>query len=162
MERQATSDIVPCAVFDAVVFVQAVLSSTGPAYAALLACAEGKAVLHSCDAVLEEVRNVLGRPFVRKHFPADWNERIERVLDLFGRTATVVENPPAAFRLPRDPKDETYINLAISVGAKYLVSRDRDLLDLMTDESPEASAFRQQYPNLTVLDPVSFLQALAG
>lgn len=83
-------------------------------------------------------------------------------MELFRVAATVVDNPPAVFRLPRDPKDEPYLNLAIAVGARYLVSRDNDLLDLMTDESPEASAFRQQYPNLTVLDPVSFLQALAG
>lgn len=45
MELQATPKPVPRVVFDAVIFVQAFLSSTGPAYAALLACAEGEAAL---------------------------------------------------------------------------------------------------------------------
>ena len=33
---------------------------------------------------------------------------------------------------------------------------DRDLLDLMQD-----TAFRQQFPSLTILDPVAFLKVMA-
>jgi putative PIN family toxin of toxin-antitoxin system len=39
------------------------------------------------------------------------------------------------FRYPRDPDDEAVINLAIEAGARYLVSRDKDLLDLMNDRT---------------------------
>jgi putative PIN family toxin of toxin-antitoxin system len=53
---------------------------------------------------------------------------------------------PRTLTLPRDPKDEPYLNLALAVGAQYLVSRDKDLLDLMNDGS-----FRQRYPDLTIL-----------
>ena len=57
---------------------------------------------------------------------------------------------------PRDPKDEPYINLALAANADYLVTRDNDLLDLMND-----SDFRQQFPGLTILDPVAFLRVLS-
>jgi len=44
-----------------------------------------------------------------------------------------------------------------SSGAKYLVSRDNDLLDLMQDET-----FRQRFPGLVILDPVTLLGELAS
>ena len=39
--------------------------------------------------------------------------------------------------------------------ADYLVTWDKDLLDLMQDAS-----FRAQYPRLTILNPVALLQIL--
>ncbi len=63
---------------------------------------------------------------------------------------------PKAVALPRDPKDEPYLDLAIAAKAHYLVSRDLDLLDLMHDAS-----FRQSQPGLVILDPAAFLQEIA-
>ena len=64
---------------------------------------------------------------------------------------------PKVFTLARDPKDEPYIDLAAAAQARYLVSRDNDLLDLMGD-----AAFRRQFPGLTVIDPVALLRELAS
>ena len=47
------------------------------------------------------------------------------------------------------------MDLAAAAGARYLVSRDKDLLSLMQDE-----AFRQQFPDLTIVDPVAFLREI--
>ena len=47
--------------------------------------------------------------------------------------------------------------LAIAVKAKYVVSRDRDLLDLMGDP-----AFRNRYPDRLILDPVEFLEEIGS
>ena len=58
--------------------------------------------------------------------------------------------------LARDPKDEPYVDLAAATRARYLVTRDKDLLDLMDD-----AAFRQQFPGLTVIDPATLLRELA-
>lgn len=74
----------------------------------------------------------------------------------------LVKDVPRAFKYPRDPKDEPYVNLAIVGGAKYLVSRDNDLLDLMHAETVDGHAFSQVYPSLTILDPVAFLRATKG
>jgi predicted nucleic acid-binding protein len=70
--------------------------------------------------------------------------------------AVAVDEVPRIYALERDRKDEPYLNLALEVRARYLVSRDRDLLDLMSDE-----AFSATYPELIILDPPSFLQAIA-
>ena len=64
---------------------------------------------------------------------------------------------PPVFSYPRDPKDEPYVNLAVAAGLRYLVSRDKDLLDLMQDPS-----FQQRFPDLMILDPVTFLRALSS
>ena len=61
---------------------------------------------------------------------------------------------------PRDPKDEPYIGLAATAKADYLVSRDKDLLSLMTGHSAAAKEFRRRTHPLRVLDPVDFLEAL--
>jgi hypothetical protein len=63
---------------------------------------------------------------------------------------------PHVFSYPRDPDDEPYINLAIAAAAQYLVSWDKDLLDLMRDED-----FRQRFPGLTILNPVALLKAFS-
>jgi hypothetical protein len=46
--------------------------------------------------------------------------------------------------------------LAAATRARYLVTRDKDLLDLMGDD-----AFRQQFPGLAVIDPVTLRRELA-
>jgi len=67
--------------------------------------------------------------------------------------AVMVADVVKAFTLERDPKDERYINLAIASEVRYLVSWDHDLLDLLSDEG-----FRQNFPNLTILDPPALLR----
>jgi predicted nucleic acid-binding protein len=64
------------------------------------------------------------------------------------------------FELSRDPDDEPYLNLAIESGAQFLVTLDRDLLDLMNWNTDEGRDFQSRYPNLTILDPVSFMKEL--
>lgn len=44
------------------------------------------------------------------------------------------------------------LNLALEAGVEYLISRDKDLLNLMND-----AEFRLRYPHLNILDPVAFL-----
>jgi predicted nucleic acid-binding protein len=76
------------------------------------------------------------------------------------RHAILVPTVPSHFQYPRDPDDEHILNLAVEVGARYIVSRDKDLLDLMADR-PEGLDFRLRFPQLLVLDPVALLRDLA-
>lgn len=67
---------------------------------------------------------------------------------------------PKEFHYERDPDDEMYINLAIVCNATYLVSRDRDLLDLMTTSTDIARQFRSRYPFLRILTAASFITTI--
>jgi putative PIN family toxin of toxin-antitoxin system len=103
--------------------------------------------------IVAEVGDVLGRPKVRRKLPTLTDDGVEAFLkDVLGRAA-MLSDVPETFRLERDPKDERYINLAIAADASYLVTWDRDLLDLMDDER-----FRQQVPHLTILEPPALLR----
>ena len=56
---------------------------------------------------------------------------------------------------PRDPNDELILNLAIQEQVDYLVTRDKDLLDLRT-----SSDFRLLYPYMNIVDPLTFVQTI--
>lgn len=72
------------------------------------------------------------------------------------------ETGPAArcVDYPRDPDDEPYLNLAIEAGAEFLVTRDRDLLDLMRWDREEGRTFQRRFPKLKNVDPVTFLKLI--
>ena len=63
------------------------------------------------------------------------------------------------FNYPRDPKDEPYLNLAIEAKARFLVSRDKDILDLRDGAEPSAIEFQQRFPEIRIMEPLEFLQA---
>ena len=109
---------------------------------------------------MEEMRDVLNRPGVQKKFRTLTPERVADFIARVERVAVVIDPVPEAFALTRDPKDSKYLNLAIAGGAELVVSRDNDLLDLMTSADAEATAFRTTYPSIRILDPVVFLQTL--
>ena len=116
---------------------------------------EGLVTLCISPAVLTEVRDVLSRPELVKRFPALSAEWVTAFVTSVADKALVVPDVLNAFVLPRDPKDEPYINLAVATQAEFLVSRDRDLLDLMTDAD-----FRRRFPALKIVDPETFLRTI--
>ena len=146
----------PRVVFDCMVFVQALANDAGPASACFDLVREGRVELCVSPNVLAEVRDVLNRPKLRKKLPALTPERAEAFLDDVLGHATLVTDVPHRFRYDRDPKDEPYVNLALAAGARYLASRDKDLLELADDDD-----FLRRFPELTVLDPVSLLREIA-
>jgi putative PIN family toxin of toxin-antitoxin system len=145
----------PHVVFDCMTFLQAAASPDGPAAACLrLVETEIVALLVSRE-ILKELRDVLTRPKVRRKNPRLRDETIQALLDGLAAKAIAIDPVPETFRYPRDPKDEPYINLAIAAGARFLVSWDKDLLDLAADE-----AFRTANPHLRIVDPVTFLREM--
>jgi putative PIN family toxin of toxin-antitoxin system len=146
----------PRAVFDCMVFLQASARPTGPAARLFVDFVErGRLELCISDAILEEVRDVLGRPRIRAKNPAITDDFVAKFFSRIKQVASRLEPVPHVFTLPRDPDDEPYLDLAIAVAAGYLVTRDKDLLDLMLDP-----LFRAHYPGLTILDPAAMLRIL--
>jgi uncharacterized protein len=146
----------PSTVFDCMVFLQGAGRPAGPARACFRLVDDDRITLCLSAEILAEVRDVLTRPKTLRKFPLLSPEWVETFLQSAGSKAVVFADVPKAFTLERDPKDEPYLNLAVAAGARYLVSRDKDLLDLMNDPS-----FRQRCPDLTILEPAAFLQAIA-
>jgi putative PIN family toxin of toxin-antitoxin system len=134
------------------VFLQAAGSRKGPA-AACLALVEQKHVKLFVSAdILEEVRDILHRPSVRKNFPKLTDEIADEFVEHLVDISHAVEQVPLAYQLARDPDDEPYLNLAIAAKAEFIVSRDKDMLDLMKDD-----AFVKVYPDLKIVDPPTFV-----
>jgi len=148
------------AVFDAVVLLQAAVSHKGPAHACKALLDAGRVVLFLSPAVLTEIADVLNRPKLRQKFKALTPERAEAFLRDLTEKAACLEQVPAHFSYPRDPDDEPYLSLAITASARYLVTWDNDLLDLMAD-NPAGADFQKRFPGLVILTPVAFLREFA-
>lgn len=148
--------------FDCMVFLQGAARATSPAKACLKLVEDGLIELCLSAAIRAEVADVLTRPEMQQRFPALAATDVAEFLDNLAVQAATYVNVPEEFRYARDPKDEPYINLALVARAKYLVTRDTDLLDLMDTSTEAGCAFRFKYPFLAILDPVAFLQEIAA
>jgi len=137
------------------IYLQAAARPNGPAAACLRLALLRQIELCVSAAILEEVKDVLSRDQLRRKFPALTDDAVDALIRDVQSVAFFVDVVPHVFDLPRDPKDEKYLDAAIACDAVYLVSRDNDILDLSKDE-----AFRQKYPHLTILDPVEFLKMI--
>ena len=67
---------------------------------------------------------------------------------------------PRIYKLECDPKDEPYLNLAIEANADYLISRDRDLLDLMDWQQEVGREFQKCFRGLRIVTPEEFLRVM--
>jgi putative PIN family toxin of toxin-antitoxin system len=137
------------AVFDCVVLVQAAANRHGPAAACLRLVDDGRLALIASPPTLAELGEVLRRPRLRERLRTLTPEVTGAFLEELSRKVVTVTDVPARFTYPRDPKDEPYVNLALAAGARYLVTWDRDLLDLMED-NPAGIDFRKRFPDLEV------------
>ena len=130
----------PCFVFDTNAIVSAALikhSVSRQAFDTALSVGE---VLVAAET-LEELNDVLARPHLARYVTEE--ERLE-FLAVFLRSATLVE-VTVEIADCRDPKDDKFLELAVSGGAVCIVSGDKDLLVL--------NPFR----GITIVTPRDFL-----
>jgi len=120
----------------------------------------GRLELLTSDSAIAELREVLVRPSVQRKFPVLTADVVEAFIARLMAIATPIQPVPPLFRLPRDPDDELYINLALAGNAHYLITRDRDLLGLATRATREAQHLHRLRPELRILDPVALLREL--
>jgi len=100
-------------------------------------CAGLASQLHSGQVrwhVTESMRSELASVLPRRQLH-DWSPNCEHILSTFDRLARVCRAPLCAADANaklrcRDPDDQKFIDLAVAVGASWLFSKDRALLDL--------------------------------
>jgi putative PIN family toxin of toxin-antitoxin system len=112
-------------VFDTNTLISAVLFENSPPGQALRRALKQGEVLLS-PATLEELAEVLQREKFDRYVTAA--ER-EEFLEAFVERAILIE-PTEEIRMCRDPKDDKFLELAVSGGATYLISGDKDLRSL--------------------------------
>ncbi len=148
--------------FDSVIYVQALISRRGPAAECIERVKSGDVALFTSDALLEEASNVPLRPELTRRFSKLTPERVTALMESIRSVAFHIPDPPKAFSLPRDPKDEMCIDLAIAASAQYLVTWNRKHLTYLMDrDTPEGKDFCQRFPGVNSLDPPAFLRELA-
>jgi len=146
-------------VFDCNVFFQAAISTTGPAHRLLLLVTEGRATLFASAYVLDELAALTANPRIRTKYRLTEAE-LSEFFATIRRHATIVDVVPPLFEFPRDPKDAHYVDLALAVNAKLIVSRDKDLLSLRDAGAAEGRDFMSRYPALLILTPPEALKLI--
>ncbi len=145
------------AVFDCNVYLQILINEESVAARCFGLARRGDIEIFISEPTFLELIEVLSRPKVLAFIPVTAQNELAFYLAEVKNVARTIRNCPRKFRFSRDPDDEPYINLAIAAKADYIVSRDSDLLSLMTDHTDEAKEFRQKYRHITIVDPVEFL-----
>ncbi len=148
------------AVFDCMIYVQGAARVKNPANACFELVEAGVIELYLSRETLAEIEDVLTRPKFRNRFSILTDEMIEAYLNDIKSKAVILKNVPSVFKYPRDPKDEKYINLAVEAEARYIISRDNDLLDLMTSFDESGKEFRQKFRLLKIIEPIEFLRVI--
>lgn len=147
------------AVFDCNVYFQAILRKRGPAGECFERVATGQVRLFYADFVIDELLDITSRPKIRSKHPSLTDASVEGFIQEVVPMATRVSNVPPSFDLARDPDDARYVDLALVTRSVYVVTRDRDLLDLQRIDQPTGIDFQRRFPGLRMVDPIEFLAA---
>ncbi|MGI9054520.1 MAG: putative toxin-antitoxin system toxin component, PIN family [Pyrinomonadaceae bacterium] len=145
-------------VFDCNTFLQAAINEESHAGNCYRLVEEGTVELFVSEDVLEEIEDVINRPQIKERFTTLTADRIEEFLKSIRELAVIVRTIPKVFSLPRDIDDEIYINLAVEAEADFIVTRDKDLIDLMSGYDLESKQFRQKFRPLKIVQPLEFLR----
>jgi uncharacterized protein len=147
----------PKVVFDCNVLLQAAARQRGPAAECLRLVERDIVTLYLSRPILGEIRTVLTDAIVQAENLALTIDVVDLFLRKVAYRAELIRDVPAVFDYPRDPKDEKYIDLVAAINADYLVTWDKDLLQLQSGHDLPAKQLRQRFPALSVLNPVDFI-----
>lgn len=134
------------AVIDTGVFVSALIRRQGTIGAVLRALRDGKfTALYSTDTLVEII-DVLGREKfrVKYHILPDDITALVNLIRLRGELVIPTQSVTAC----RDPKDDKFLEVALTGEADCLVSGDADLLDMIV------------FKDIRILRPAAFLARL--
>jgi putative PIN family toxin of toxin-antitoxin system len=140
-------------VLDTNIMVRALIMPHGSVGPVILHFRQGQYTLLYAWSLLEELVDVLNRPRIRVKYNLS-EQDIHTVVSLILLRGEAVKNParsgtrPEPIRDCRDPKDDKFLEVAVSGEAEVIVSGDEDLLVL--------NPFR----GIPILPPAEFLKML--
>ena len=83
--------------------------------------------VYACERLLEEIQDVCSREKIKKYIRTDDVADLLNIIYDYCQFAIIGENTQCPIR---DPKDLYLLTLAETIDAIYIVSGDKDLLDL--------------------------------
>jgi hypothetical protein len=135
------------AVVDTNVIISALISPAGPPGQIIATWRLGRIIVVTSEAMLAELREAVHYPRVRRRIPMSDDELVT-VLDDLTSAATVLDEPGHMAVLIRDPDDAIFVEAAIAGEADYIVTGDRDLLELGS------------YEGIRIVTPAEFVALL--
>jgi putative PIN family toxin of toxin-antitoxin system len=134
------------AVVDTSILVRAVIQPNGTAGPVLLRLRRGDYTLLYAQSLLEELVDVLNRLRIRDKYRLT-DQDIQAIVRLLLLRGEVVQ-PQKRVTACRDPRDDKFLEVAVSGKADVIVSGDEDLLVL------------HPFDGIPIFSPANFLQML--
>jgi putative PIN family toxin of toxin-antitoxin system len=135
----------PKAVLDSTVLVSAFLSKTGVSRELLRKAKAGNFTICLAEEILKETeRKLLEYSRIRKRYPYT-DEGAAKYVQLLRIVCQVVTELPKIKAVARDPNDDMIIACGIKAKAGYIVTRDKDMLDL------------KEYEQISIVSPEAFM-----
>ncbi len=134
-------------VVDTNVIISALISPCGAPGQIIAAWHRRQIAVVMSDAMLVEVREAVHYPRVRRRIPLS-DEELATVLDELESATNVLDEPAHVAVLIRDPDDAIFVEAAVAGGADYIVTGDRDLLELAS------------YEGIRIVTPADFVKLL--
>lgn len=144
-------------VLDTNVLLAGLASESSASQKVVDALQKRKAIPLLSPQVLAEYRAVLTHPAIVERFPRLTPKRVAVALARLSYMGDEYPDIRTKFSLPRDPRDEKFVELAIAGNATHLVTLDDDLLSLRDTPSDAAKQLRQRLPNLQIVRPATLL-----
>lgn len=115
------------AVLDTVIVVRALINQHGHWGHVLFGLRDRYQMVISPE-IIREVLDVLHRSSLRGRFPQIDDRALARALSALAGAEIVL--PPEEVRVCRDPNDDKFFACAVAGQADYIVSEDKDILDV--------------------------------
>lgn len=134
---------------DVNVMIRGLISSKGASAAVMDAIRAGSLTLLTSLTLVSIFQQVVNRPSIAGKYritPAE----IEELLGLFASGRTVLVEPEVIPAVARDPDDDLVLACAVEGAVDYIVSLDKDLLDL------------GQHQGIPIVTPAQLLEVLRG
>jgi len=102
--------------------------------------------LYSTLEIFEEIKNTLQKPKIKELLKVN-PKKVASFMALY-KYKHIFEKPSHSVNICRDPKDNKFLELSKTVQADFLITGDKDLLEL------------KQFENTKILSPSEFLVKL--
>ena len=105
-----------------------------------------KADLHSSTEIFEEIKNTLQKPKIKELLKVN-PRKVASFMALY-KYNLIFEEPYHSIDVCRDSKDDKFLELSKTIQADFLITGDKDLLEL------------KQFENTQILKPSEFIAKL--